>query len=340
MKAAFIERPGPPEVICYGDLPDPKPDGSKVLVRVEAVSVNPIDTYIRAGSVPMELPKPYIVGCDLAGVVEEVGPDVTPPLDAEGRQIVRLAKGDRVWCSNQGMFGRQGTFAQYAAVDACWLYPIPAAVASTDAAALALVGITAHLGLFTHGKLRPGEKVFVNGGSGGVGSCVVQMARAVGASVATTAGNDQKAELCRKLGAELVIDYRREQIDKLLGDFGPIDLWFETLREPDLELAVRHLAPRGRLILMAGRDARPVFPLGPFYTRDCSAYGFAMFNATPDKQRAAALQINDWTARGLLKALIGKVLPLSETAEAHRLQEEKTLLGRSHLVGKIVLVAP
>jgi len=340
MKAAFIERTGPPEVICYGDLPDPTATGSKVLVRVEAVAVNPIDTYIRAGTVPMELPRPFIVGCDLAGVVEELGPDVAPLLDTEGREAFRLAKGDRVWCSNQGMFGRQGTFAQYAAIDACWLYPIPAGVASTDAAALALVGITAHLGLFAHGKLRKGEKVFVNGGSGGVGACVVQMAVAAGASVATTAGSEEKIELCRKLGAELVVDYRHADIDTALRQFGQIDLWFETRRDPDLELAVKHLAPRGRLILMAGREARPVFPLGPFYTRDCSAHGFAMFNATAEQQRRCATEINDLLARGLLKAVIGKILPLAETAQAHRLQEEKTLLGRSPLAGKIVLVPP
>ncbi|HPZ82707.1 MAG TPA: alcohol dehydrogenase catalytic domain-containing protein, partial [Thermogutta sp.] len=112
MKAAYIDHPGPPEVIRYDDLPVPQLKETEVLVRVGAVSVNPIDTYIRAGTVQMPLPKPYILGCDVAGTVEAVGARVT-----------RFKPGDRVWGSNQGLLGRQGTFAEYAAVDECWLYP-------------------------------------------------------------------------------------------------------------------------------------------------------------------------------------------------------------------------
>src|SRR6516162_9356175 len=114
MKAAFIETTGSPDVIRYGDLTRPTPKAGEVLVRVAAVAVNPIDLYIRSGLVQMPLPKPFIIGCDLAGAVEEVGP-----------QAVRFKKGDRVWGSNQGLLGRQGTFAEYAAVQENWLYPTP-----------------------------------------------------------------------------------------------------------------------------------------------------------------------------------------------------------------------
>ena len=274
MKAAYVEKTGSVDQIIYGDLPKPKPAGSQVLVQVKAVSVNPIDTYIRAGSVAMELPIPFVVGCDLAGVVDAVGPDAK-----------RLKIGDRVWGSNQGLFGRQGTFAQFAAVDEQWLYPIPEEVSFEDAAAIALVGITAHLGLFRDSQLKMGEKVFVQGGSGGVGSCVVQMARAIGARVMTTAGNDDKVQICRKLGANLVVNYRTGNVEDALGRFGNVDLWWESLREPNLERAVKHLALRGRIVVMAGRNARPVLPLGPFYTRDARIYGFAMFNAPAEEQR-------------------------------------------------------
>ena len=99
MKAAYINQPGPAESIVYGDLPTPTPGAGQVLVRVEAVDVNPIDTYVRSGMVAMPLPIPYIIGCDLAGTVEAVGPDAT-----------RFKPGDRVWGSNQGLLGRQGTF--------------------------------------------------------------------------------------------------------------------------------------------------------------------------------------------------------------------------------------
>jgi NADPH2:quinone reductase len=326
MKAAYIEKVGPPENIHFGDLPKPKPSGSQVLVRVEAVAVNPIDTYIRAGTVAMDFPKPLVVGCDLAGVVEAVGADVA-----------RLKVGDRVWGSNQGLLGRQGTFAEFAAVEERWLYPIPEGVASQEAAAIALVGITAHLGLFRCAQLKVGESVFVHGGCGGVASCVVQMAHAVGARVMTTAGSDEKAQVCRRLGANAVINYKAGGIDEALEKFGPIDVWWEILREPDLERAVARLAPRGRIILMAGREARPVFPVGPFYLKDASVHGMAMFNAPAEEQRKCAAEINRWLAKGKLRALIGRVMKLSETAAAHRLQEESTLQKKGGLMGKIVL---
>ena len=152
MKAAFIERPGPPEVIEYGDLPDPVPGPRDVLVRVRACAVNPIDTYVRSGAVAMPLPLPFVVGCDLAGEVIAVGGEVD-----------RLRPGMRVWGSNQGLLGRQGTFAELAAVDERWLYPTPDALTDRDAAAAALVSITAHLGLVGNVSLQPGETIFVNG---------------------------------------------------------------------------------------------------------------------------------------------------------------------------------
>jgi NADPH2:quinone reductase len=328
MKAAYINQTGSPENIIYGDLPTPKPGPAQCLVKVAAVALNPVDTYIRGGLIPWKLPFPFVIGCDLAGTVVEAGP-----------QARRFKPGDRVWGSNQGLLGRQGTFAEFAAVDECWLYPTPAGVSDEAAAALALVGITAHLGLVRHAKLRPGEMLFVNGGSGGVGSTIVQLAKAIGAKVATTAGSDQKAQACRKLGADLAINYKTENVDAAIKGFAPngVNVWWETLREPDFDRTVGHLAPRGRMILMAGRDARPVFPVGPFYVKDCSLFGFAMFNATPEEQRACADDINRWLAEGKLRAHIDRVLPLSQAAQAHRLQEENTIGRQGTLGGKIVL---
>ena len=314
MKAAYIEKPGPPENIIYGNLPKPKPADNQVLVKVKAVAVNPVDTYIRAGMYPMDLPQPFVIGCDLAGVVEAVGSAVT-----------KFHKGDRVWGSNQGLLGRQGTFAEYAAVDECWLYPTPEEVSDQDAAAVALVGITAHLGLFRDAQLKMGEKVFVNGGTGGVGSCVIQMARAVGARVLTTAGSDEKVRICQQLGANMAVNYKTDDLDAALGKFGAIDVWFETLREQDFDRAIKHLAFRGRIIVMAGRESRPQLPVGPFYVKDCKLFGFAMFNAPPEEQRKCAAEINRWLAKGKLRPRIDRVMPLSEAAAAHRLQEDNTL---------------
>src|SRR4029079_11746205 len=114
--------------IIIGELPTPEPTGSQVLVRVKAAALNPIDTYIRSGMVKMDLPRPFIPGGDFAGVVEKLGPDAK-----------RFRVGDRVWGSNQGRHGRQGTFAEYAAVDENWVYPLPEGVSDDAAAACALV---------------------------------------------------------------------------------------------------------------------------------------------------------------------------------------------------------
>jgi NADPH:quinone reductase len=326
MKAAFINKPGPPESIAFGNLPKPKPEGSQCLVRVKAVSVNPVDTYIRSGMYKMDLPRPFIVGCDLAGVVEAVGPDVK-----------KLQRGDRVWGSNQGLLGRQGTFAEFAAVDECWLYPLPEGVSDENAAAAALVGITAHLGLFRDALLKMGEKVFVSGGTGGVGSTVIQMAKAVGAQVFAAAGTDEKTQLCRQLGANVAVNYKTANLDAALRKFGPIDVWWESARQHDFQRIVEHMALRGRILVIAGRESKPPLPVGPFYTNDLRLFGFVMFNAPPQEQRKCAAEINRWLAKGKLKPLIGRTMKLSEAAAAHKLQESNTLKHAGTLTGKIVL---
>lgn len=328
MKAAFICQTGTPDVIQYGDIETPSISGSEVLVKVGAVSLNPIDTYIRNGANYWELPSPFVLGCDVAGVVEAIGPNVT-----------RFRVGDRVWGSNQGLLGRQGTFAEYCSIDQDWLYPSPDEVSDEALAACALVGITAHLGLCQNAKLQRGETLFVNGGSGGVGSMVIQMAKAMGAEVVATAGSDEKVQRCVDFGADLGINYRTSSpTDALLKEKpAGCQVYWETVREPDFDAIVEKLSDRGRVILMAGRDARPEFPVGPFYVKGCSIHGFVMFKATADEQRKSADDIASWLRQGLLKPNISHRFPLSEAAAAHQLQEENTLHLKGNLAGKIVL---
>lgn len=328
MRAAYIEKPGPAESIIVGDLPRPEPQGSEVLVKVAAAALNPVDTYIRSGAIEMPLPLPFVVGCDLAGTVESVGSEVR-----------RLKPGDRVWGTNQGLLGRQGTFAEYAAVDECWLYPTPEGVRDEDAAAISLVGITAHLGLVRDSKLQRNEILYVSGGTGGVGSTVVQMAKAIGARVITTGGSDEKVAECQRTGADEAINYKTEDIAQRVQAFAPegVNVWWETVREPDFELAIPLLAERGRFVLMAGRDAKPVFPVGPFYVKNCRLYGFVMFKATPEEQRAASEDINRWLSEGKLKPRIDRVVPLDEAPAMHKLQEDNTIHGTGTLAGKIVV---
>jgi len=328
MKAAYINRTGPPEVIIHGELPTPVPGPTECLVKVAAADMNPIDTYVRGGLIAAKITFPFILGRSLAGTVVEVGAEVK-----------RFKPVDRVWATNQGFAGRQGTFSEFAAVDECWLHTTPANVRDEDAAALSLVAMTAHLGLFRDAKLKAGEILFVNGGTGGVGSAVVQLAKIAGARVVTTAGTDAKVALCRELGADLALNYSTQDLAAAIKSFAPggVNVWWETLREPDLDRAISLLAMRGRMVVMAGRDARPAFPVGPFYTKDCTLLGFAMFNSSAEEQQAAARDINRWMAEGKLKAVIGRVLPLSEAIAAHRLQEESTLQKSGALTGKIVI---
>lgn len=330
MKAAYFERTGAPDVIQYGDLPDPTVGTGQVLIRNEAVALNPIDTYIRSGAIAMNLPLPYVPGCDLAGTIVEVGKGVTG-----------FRSGDRVWATNQGLLGQQGTFSELSAVNAEWVYPIPDGVEASTAAATALVGITAHIGL-SRAKIRSGETILVIGGAGGVGSMVVQMAKANGAQVITTCGSDEKCQIAYDLGADHTINYQRESIAGRTRELAPegVNIFWETRREPDFDVAIDLLAQRGRMVLMAGRDARPTFPVGAFYVKECTLHGFVMFKATPDEMRVAADDINEWLANEQLKPRIGLRLPLSKAAEAHALQEQATLEGTGEVSGKIILEIP
>jgi len=328
MKAAYIEQTGPPETIQYGDVPTPEPGAGQVLVKMGAVSVNPIDTYIRNGANYWELPVPYVVGSDLAGTVERLGEGVT-----------RLKVGDRVWCTNQGFMGRQGSFSEFCCVDEPWLFASPDRVSDQDLAACALVGITAHIGLFREANITSGDIVFVNGGTGGVGSMVIQMAKAVGAKVIATGGSDEKARACEGIGADLGINYHADDLLKQVNQFseGGVDIYWETVREPNFDSIVPLMAERGRVILMAGRDARPQFPVGPFYVKECSLHGFVMFKASPEEMQVSAKDIGKWLSEGQLKANVSQSFPLSEAAAAHKLQEENTVNRAGTLAGKIVL---
>lgn len=329
MKAAYFETTGGPEVIRYGDLPTPEPKAGEVRVKVAVASLNPIDLYVRAG-IAASGPMPFITGRDFAGTVEAVG------------QGVRKYKvGDRVWGGNQGMGGRTGSFAEFVVSGEDYVYPLPAKVSEQTAAAAALTGITAHLGLFYHAGLKPGETVFVNGGTGGVGSLVVQMAKAVGAKAITTVGSSEKAKLAAELGADVVLNYKTDDVSKGVKDATGgqgVNLWYETQPPTDFDRTIDLMAPRGRIVVIAGRKARPEFPNGPFYVKGLTMMGFALFNDPADALREAAEAINRWLAEGKLKVTVGKTFPLSEAAEAHRLLEANTLNKAGTLTGKIVVV--
>ncbi|MCP2261142.1 NADPH:quinone reductase [Streptoalloteichus tenebrarius] len=311
MWAAYIERPGPAEEIRYGELPDPEPGPGQVVVRTEAVAVNWVDTFVRSGAYRTELPRPFVVGRDVVGVVEHPGGG--------------LREGERVWASTLGYAGRQGPTAERVAVEATRLHRLPAGVEPVRAVATLHGATTALIGLERAG-LAPGERVFVHGASGAVGSAVVQVAVDRGAHVIATARSDEALVTLRRWGAAEVLDTRERQPRP-----ADVDVHWDATGTIPLEEAVASVASRGRVVVTARRERDPV-PAFDLYLRDAVIVGFTLSHAGDDEQERAAREVNRLLGAGRLEARVAHVLPLAEAARAHRLLES----GQAH--GKVVLI--
>ncbi|TAK73174.1 MAG: NADPH:quinone reductase [Dehalococcoidia bacterium] len=317
--AAYITEGGPPECIQVGELPLPPLGASGVLVETEALVVDPVDTYVRAGASRARLPFPYIIGRDLVGSVIAAGASVAGA----------FAVGNRVWCNSMGTAGLQGSFARHVVVPAERLYHLPEGVSAVEAVAVLHGGATAYLGLIGRGSLRLGNTIVVGGAGGSVGSCVTQFAVAAGARVLATAREDD-FEWCRSIGASAVFDYRDPDLGARLREAAPegVEMYWDTSGHHDLELATTLLARRGTIVLMANGQARPVLPVGPLYARDASVLGFVLGSANTLELAAAAHLINQQLAAGALRVRVGVTLPLTDAAESHRLVENGFRPGR------------
>jgi len=318
VRAAYIEQLGTPDVIRYGDLPEPASGPTDVLVRVAVTTVNPVDTFVRSGAYRTPVRFPFVIGRDLAGTVTAAGPG------AAGFEI-----GDRVWCNSLGHAGRQGAAAELAVVPVDRLYRLPAGVSESDAVAVAHPAATAYLALFTHGRVRAGETVVVVGAGGNVGGAVVVLAADAGARVVAVA-SARDAGYCHDLGAAEVVDYRAPDLADRLRRASPdgVDAYVDTAGRNDLATAVDLLADRGRVVVLAGADTRPVLPVGDLYRKDCAVVGFVISQATTAELAAAARTINRLLAAGRLRPRTTDTLPLADAAEAHRRLEAGALHGR------------
>ncbi|MEV8099511.1 NADP-dependent oxidoreductase [Kitasatospora sp. NPDC085879] len=237
MKTYLIEKYGDQSALHAAELPDPQPGPEDVLVEIHAASVNPLDFKIRDGAFKRILPYrlPLVLGNDLAGVVVRVGSSVT-----------RFAVGDEVYARPDK--DRIGTFAELIAVHQDDLAPKPAALTMAQAASLPLVALTSWQALVEKAQVRPGQKVLIHAGSGGVGTIALQLARHLGAHVATTA-SAANAGLVKELGADVVIDYRAQDFEQLLEGY---DVVLDTLGGETLEKSLRVLKPGGKVISIAG----------------------------------------------------------------------------------------
>jgi len=318
MKAAYVDALGPVENIRYGALPIPRLGPTDVLVAVEAVTVNPVDTFVRSGRYATPTPFPFVIGRDLAGTVVDVGPGVAG-----------FAEGDRVWANSLGHGGRQGSFAQYAAVSADRLYHLPAGADPVQAVGLAHMAATAYLGLFRRSNLKLGETIYIGGGAGNVGAAAVRFAVDAGARVIASASGDGIAR-CREAGAATVVDYKAPDATAQIRAAAPdgVHVHWDTSGHHDFDSALSLMARGGRIVLSAARPgARPELPVGAAYTHDVDLRGFVISNAAVDELRDAADVINDHLAAGTLTARIADILPLEQAAEAHRRMERGEVSG-------------
>lgn len=318
MNAAYVEKLGGPEQIRVDQLPVPRIGPTDVLVAVEAVTVDPVDAFVRSGAFPTATPFPFVIGRDLSGTVAAVGAGA-----------VGFALGDRVWANSLGHGGRQGSFAQYAAVPADRLYHLPDGVDPVQAVGVAHMAATAWLGLFRHARLRLGEAIYIGGGAGNVGDAAVRLAAAAGARVIASASGDG-LDRCWDAGATVVVDYRDPDVAEQIRAAAPggVNVYWDTSGHHDFDAAVALTARGGRILLTAAAPASRVeLPISAAYTQDLSLHGFVISNATVTDLAAAAQVLNQRLADGTLSAQIAETMPLAEAAEAHRRVEAGLLSG-------------
>ena len=319
MRAIQIRTTGGPEVMEAVEVPTPKPGTGQVLVKIEASGVNFIDTYLREGRYPAELP--FIPGQEAAGIVVGLGGGVSG-----------FALGDRVAWN-----GTRGTYAEFACAPAADLLKIPDGISFLQAAAVLLQGLTAHYLSHDTYPIRAGETVLIHAGAGGVGLLLTQMAKRLGARVLTTVSTEQKAELSRAVGADKVILYTIESFVeevKRQTDGDGLPVVYDSVGKTTFEDSLKCLRPRG-LLALYGASSGAVPPMDPIRLMTGSLYLTRptlkdYVRRRSDLERRAA-DVFSWVARGELRVRIGATYRLEDAAQAHR-----DLAGR-RTTGKVLL---
>jgi len=317
MRAIQVSQPGGPEVLTVVDIAVPTPKPNEVIVEIKASGVNFIDVYFREGRYPA--PLPFINGQEAAGVVKEVGADVSD-----------LKPGDRVAYTSS-----LGSYAEFAAVPAARLVKIPEALNFENAAAAMLQGMTAHYLLHSSYKLQRSETALIHAAAGGVGLLLVQMAKKIGARVIATAGTKEKAELAREAGADDCIIYTEADFEtetKRLTEGKGVHVVYDGVGKATFDKDLEVLRPRGYLVLFGGSSgAVPPFDLirlsqkgSLFITRPTLAH----YTASREELEWRAGDVLGMIARGELKLRIHKTYPLEEAAQAHRDLEGRKTTGK------------
>lgn len=330
MKAMVIEGFGGIDAFKEREMPKPDLMPGHVLIRVAATSVNPLDFKIRAGALePITHPFPAILHGDVAGVVTDVGEGVS-----------KFKVGDEVYGCAGGVASYQGALAEYMLVDADFLAHKPKKLTMREAASLPLVAITAWQALIDRAKLKPGQKVLIHAGAGGVGHIAIQLAKWRGATVFTTVSTEEKGSIARDLGADELIFYKRESVQEYLQrctEGGGFDVVFDTLGGDTLDASMQAISHFGQVVSILGEtshDLRPLFMkngtlhmvlmLAPLL----SGYG-------RPAQGKIMEQVSELVDRGVVRPLLDKHdFTFTQAGKAHAYLES----GKA--VGKIVLSSP
>src|SRR5437667_6090344 len=319
MKAIRVHEFGGPEVLRLEEVPAPRPGAGQVLVRMHAIGVNPVETYIRSGTYARLPELPYTPGNDGAGVIEQVGSDVN-----------EFRAGDRVYTAGS----ISGTYAEFVLCKTEQVHRLPANVSFAQGAAMGTPYATAYRGLFQRADAKPGETVLVHGASGGVGTAAVQLARARGLRVFGTAGSDEGRNLAREQGAHEVFDHRAPdhfiQIMKATGDRG-VDVIVELLANVNLGKDLTILAKGGRVVIIGSRGRVEIDPRDAMQ-RDADVRGMALPNTPPSELASIHAALVAGLENGTLRPVIGKEFPLVEAAQAHGAVMAPGALGKIILV--------
>jgi len=324
MRAIRVSQFGGPEVLKLEEVPDLKAGAGQVVVRMRAIGVNPVETYMRAGTYPRMPSLPYTPGQDGAGTVESIGPA------ASNGEPVRFKPGDRVYIAGS----LSGAYAEESLCDAGLIFPLPAHVSFAQGAAMNVPYSTAFRALFHKAQARGGETVLIHGASGAVGSAAVQLARAAGFHVIGTAGSERGRKLVLAEGAHQVLDHQSpghfDEALSLTAGRG-FDVIVEMLANVNLGRDLPILARQGRVIVVGSRgtaeiDARHTM------TRDASIIGMSMWNASTEDLISIHSALVAGLGNNTLRPVINQEIPLADAARAH------LAVMAAGAYGKIVLV--
>jgi NADPH2:quinone reductase len=319
MKAIRVYKFGGPDVMKLEEVPNPTPDAGQVVVRINAVGVNPVDTYIRAGLHAVKPSLPYTPGADAAGVVEAIGEGVT-----------RVTRGQSVYVAGT----ISGAYAQQALCAQSQVHSLPAQLTFEQGAAVGIPYSTAYRALFQRAGGYAGETVLVHGATGGVGIAAVQLARAAGLTVIATGGTDKGRSNVAELGAHHVLDHHAaDYLDQVLAltDGKGVNVILEMLANVNLGKDLGVLAKQGRVVVIGSRGRVEIDPRAAM-THDASILGMTLVNATEQDRASINAALVAGLENGTLKPVVGKEISLADAPRAHE------AVMQPGAYGKIVLI--